>query len=541
MKITCQSCQARYTIADEKVRGKIVKIRCKKCSATIVVDGNQVHAAVPTEPEDAPTRVLDAPSGGAPSDPPWSVSVADGDERTLTTAALVELYARGEVFDDTYVWRDGMEDWKALAEVEELRPALGRFVRETMVADAVLPPAPEPTPAPAPAAGLFAASPAGALATPVPRASDAAARRKSSRGGTDLFAASSGSEASNPGTPPPSERSSDRKMSGERSENSVLFSLSALTASAQPSSKKDEPREPMSSGMLDIHDLSTAMPAPKAPDRGLDDIINLGGGGIFSQSLAAPVLAPPSADAIAAVSAAPSQSGAAQPKSRTGLVLGAVAILAVAGVAGAYLLGQGTSGAPAPVASAVPPESASAAPTDTATAAAGTAAATAAASAAAAVAPQPTAIVPGALPPTPAKADKPAGAAPVAAKSEPRAAEPKAPVAKAEPKAAEPKAPATAAAEPAADGPAFDRAAALTALGNAASAAQSCKKPDGPTGSGRVAVTFATTGMVTTANVEGPPFAGTPVGGCVAARFRSAHVPAFSGGTVTVHKSFTIN
>jgi hypothetical protein len=81
----------------------------------------------------------------------------------------------------------------------------------------------------------------------------------------------------------------------------------------------------------------------------------------------------------------------------------------------------------------------------------------------------------------------------------------------------------------------------LTALSAAASAAQSCKKPDGPTGAGRIAVTFATSGNVTTANVEGPPFAGTPVGGCVAARFRGAHVPPFGGGTITVHKSFSIN
>ena len=41
MKISCQSCQAKYTIADEKVLGKIVKIRCKKCGATIVINGNE--------------------------------------------------------------------------------------------------------------------------------------------------------------------------------------------------------------------------------------------------------------------------------------------------------------------------------------------------------------------------------------------------------------------------------------------------------------------------------------------------------------------
>ena len=45
MKITCQSCQAKYTIADEKVLGKIVKIRCKKCSSTIVVNGSDGSGA----------------------------------------------------------------------------------------------------------------------------------------------------------------------------------------------------------------------------------------------------------------------------------------------------------------------------------------------------------------------------------------------------------------------------------------------------------------------------------------------------------------
>ena len=97
------------------------------------------------------------------------------------------------------------------------------------------------------------------------------------------------------------------------------------------------------------------------------------------------------------------------------------------------------------------------------------------------------------------------------------------------------------AAPAAASGADFNRAAALSALSAAASAAQSCKKPDGPTGSGKIAVTFANSGAATTAAVEGPPFAGTPVGGCVAARFRGVHVPPFGGATVTVHKTFIIN
>jgi predicted Zn finger-like uncharacterized protein len=40
MKITCQTCHAKYTVADEKVVGRIAKIKCKKCGSTIVVNGN---------------------------------------------------------------------------------------------------------------------------------------------------------------------------------------------------------------------------------------------------------------------------------------------------------------------------------------------------------------------------------------------------------------------------------------------------------------------------------------------------------------------
>jgi hypothetical protein len=84
----------------------------------------------------------------------------------------------------------------------------------------------------------------------------------------------------------------------------------------------------------------------------------------------------------------------------------------------------------------------------------------------------------------------------------------------------------------------FDRGAAAAALGSVN--VGSCKKPDGPTGSGHIKITFGPSGSVTTAQVDQPPFAGTPVGGCVAGKFRSAHIPAFAGSPVTVGKSFVI-
>ena len=84
----------------------------------------------------------------------------------------------------------------------------------------------------------------------------------------------------------------------------------------------------------------------------------------------------------------------------------------------------------------------------------------------------------------------------------------------------------------------FDRGAAAAALGSVNVA--SCKKPDGPTGSGHVKITFSPNGTVQSAVVDQPPFAGTAVGGCVAGKFRSAHIPAFAGSPVPVGKSFVI-
>src|SRR5687767_698985 len=37
MKFQCDRCKTRYSIADDKVRGKVLKIRCKNCSSIITV------------------------------------------------------------------------------------------------------------------------------------------------------------------------------------------------------------------------------------------------------------------------------------------------------------------------------------------------------------------------------------------------------------------------------------------------------------------------------------------------------------------------
>ena len=91
---------------------------------------------------------------------------------------------------------------------------------------------------------------------------------------------------------------------------------------------------------------------------------------------------------------------------------------------------------------------------------------------------------------------------------------------------------------PRADPLPFDRGAAAAAMNAAAGMAQACRTEGMPQSSARVSVTFAPSGRVTTAVVDGNRLSGSAEGGCIARTFRTLRVEPFSGPPVTVHKSF---
>ncbi len=86
----------------------------------------------------------------------------------------------------------------------------------------------------------------------------------------------------------------------------------------------------------------------------------------------------------------------------------------------------------------------------------------------------------------------------------------------------------------------ISRPAAAVAISVAGRRAASCTTPDDVRSTMPVSVTFAPSGRVTTATVDGGPFAGTAVGGCIARALRSASVAPFEGAPVTVHSSVRI-
>lgn len=93
---------------------------------------------------------------------------------------------------------------------------------------------------------------------------------------------------------------------------------------------------------------------------------------------------------------------------------------------------------------------------------------------------------------------------------------------------------------PAAPDTAFDRDAARNALASAEAQASACRKEGDPSGTASLTITFAPSGRVTSAQIQGPPFSGTATGGCIASTMRRASVPAFSGDYVTVSKTIVV-
>ncbi len=377
MKITCQSCQSKYNVADEKVQGKIVKIRCRKCGATIVVQGTGGSA----------TNGSAGASGGATSaggaatteadSAQWHVNVADGEPKTMPLSELVEAYSAGTITLETYIWTDGMDDWKPISEVEMVMAALP-------AAGAPAPELPSAFQAPAepafqssldeglraaayePAPPIMAAAFNAPAQVPADRPSEprrAAVTKREARG-RDLFGSRVAEEevqTSAPAVPrmmagPVDDSAS--KATGERNENSVLFSLAVLTKDADDrSSQEDAPkaggRTTEDSGLIDLKAL-----AAKAESRRPPAFADMGA---FASPLGF------AAPATGSVLGGPL--GDAPPKSKLPLLIGGgagVALLLVLGIVIGVKLG-GASGAAA-AASATPAATATVEPTPTVTA-----------------------------------------------------------------------------------------------------------------------------------------------------------------------------
>lgn len=137
MQFSCSSCSTRYSVPDEKLRGKRVRTKCRKCGAEIVVEGPP--AAAPGDGDAAPTSMGPASIPAGPSHPTarpaaagtvagdeglWTVAPDRASRRKMTTQAIVEAYAAGSLDESALIWKQGMSTWQHPSAVPAVALAL---------------------------------------------------------------------------------------------------------------------------------------------------------------------------------------------------------------------------------------------------------------------------------------------------------------------------------------------------------------------------------------------------------------------------------
>jgi predicted Zn finger-like uncharacterized protein len=310
MKIVCDSCGAKYSIADEKVAGKIFKIRCKKCSSVLEVRGDQTGAHPFADT---------AASGDESNEATWYI-VVDGEQKgPLPPIELSRLFAKGSVGLDSYVWKEGFGDWKAASDVPELKQIFGGAAASTGESN-------EDTSSFGTEGDLFSGGrePTSEIDTESSMVTgfDDASTPTTTEAEDAPLAAAAAAEVSETATTLTGDASpglggggmaaaSAERMTGQRNENSVLFSLSNLQqlasqGGAQPQAAQPaQPIQPTAastasapqaagegSGLIDIRALaqSTSSTKQAAPAQAVDDLLAIGTG--TSSTIGSPLLGP---------------------------------------------------------------------------------------------------------------------------------------------------------------------------------------------------------------------------------------------------------
>jgi predicted Zn finger-like uncharacterized protein len=152
MKFVCDRCQTRYSISDEKVRGKVLKIRCKTCSNIIVVREQTgvgqaaagAAAAAGGSRGPAPRTEVEmntsAPAGPSGADVEWWVAIKGTQHGPMKMADMEKFFREGRITPRSYCWNEGLSGWSRMRDL----PDFAALVKEPQPERRGPPPPPPP-------------------------------------------------------------------------------------------------------------------------------------------------------------------------------------------------------------------------------------------------------------------------------------------------------------------------------------------------------------------------------------------------------------
>lgn len=164
MKFLCDNCKAKYQIPDEKIAGRTLRMKCRKCSHEILIKGPKSGSSAGSKAAPRPRRsgssasIKAAPrargrsgsqagprpsvrksglgaefrrSSLAPSEPPaarpateWYVAINDVPVGPIRREEVARKIGTGAVTASSLCWREGFDDWRPVGQVPELQALL---------------------------------------------------------------------------------------------------------------------------------------------------------------------------------------------------------------------------------------------------------------------------------------------------------------------------------------------------------------------------------------------------------------------------------
>ncbi len=148
MKFACDHCQTRYSIGDDKVRGKVLKIRCKTCGNIITV-----REEIPVVQAEASTFLAEraravVARASAPSSPPtaplsiqWFVAIKGKHQGPYDEGDVARMFRDGKISERSFLWHERLPQWTRIRDLAEFHHVIksGQSARPTPT---TLPPPP---------------------------------------------------------------------------------------------------------------------------------------------------------------------------------------------------------------------------------------------------------------------------------------------------------------------------------------------------------------------------------------------------------------